>query len=114
MFIAFAGDLFNQFLIVFLNEIRNIKTSQRIVRDWRSQNGAGQPGEAAAASEFVTDMFQRILSRSPSSTEEQICLDAIEQQRLILADAQHADPATAARESLVRALLNHNDFLTIR
>ncbi len=53
---------------------------------------------------FITAMFQRILSRGPSPAESEICREGL---------ANAADP-TAARQSLVRALFNHNDFIAIR
>ncbi len=52
--------------------------------------------------QFVIACFERILTRTPSARELEICLEAL------------TKPATAPRASLVRALLNHNDFVTIR
>ncbi len=55
---------------------------------------------------FVAELFERILSRSPTAQELQICRES-----LALPDAAEL---TKARESLTRALFNHNDFITIR
>ncbi len=65
---------------------------------------------------FIVDVFEQILSRTPTDTEHQICRRAIEQQVQLSAEASVPPTAamTAARESLVRALLNHNDFVTVR
>ena len=52
--------------------------------------------------QFVIVCFERILTRTPSARELEICLEALTKS------------ATAPRASLVRALLNHNDFVTIR
>jgi len=56
-----------------------------------------------SAEGFIIAAFERILSRKPTTSEIATC-----SQFLI-------DPANPRqRESLVRALLNHNDFVTIR
>lgn len=57
----------------------------------------------ASVEAFINAAFELILCRSPSSAEMSVC-------REFLA----ADDAPAQRQSLVRALLNHNDFVTIR
>jgi hypothetical protein len=59
-------------------------------------------------------MFERILTRAPTGAERDVCLDALRKHRGLVAQA-NAEQATArARESLVRALMNHSDFVTIR
>ena len=63
---------------------------------------------------FVTRAFERILSRLPTAAEREICLQALAAQREALAGEQAPEPLVRACESLVRALLNHNDFITIR
>ncbi len=63
---------------------------------------------------FVTSAFERILSRVPTSAERELCLQALATQRDALTQAQIPDPQLRACESLVRALFNHNDFVTIR
>lgn len=93
-----------------------------------------------ANARFIDAMFERILNRGPSAEERAICLDAIRVSSA--APARTAEPAVPAggggtetgagatepvaldgplaerlrkgRESLVRALLNHNDMITIR
>ena len=64
--------------------------------------------------EFVIACFERILSRMPTPQELQICLVALKNQTELLAKTNAADAALRAKSSLVRALLNHNDFVTIR
>ncbi len=93
------------------------RLSARIVADWQTRTlGETQaPGDAEAQEQrFVVAVFERILSRAPTDAESQICLAALTRQRELLTKSQTAEPATRARESLVRALLNHNDFVTIR
>lgn len=55
------------------------------------------------AERFIFTAFERILSRPPTATETAACL-------LFLSDSAGG----GKKESLVRALLNHNDFVTIR
>lgn len=54
------------------------------------------------ASAFVTRAYETILTRQPTADELKVCVDYLNS-----GDA-------SARESLVRALLNHDDFVTIR
>jgi len=55
------------------------------------------------AGDFITAAFERILSRQPTASEIATCAQFL------------TNPAdTRSRESLVRVLLNHNDFVTIR
>ena len=65
---------------------------------------------------FIKAMFERLLSRSPSDREREICLKALKDHESLLMKAHPAESQAEkkARESLVRALFNHNDFITIR
>jgi hypothetical protein len=65
---------------------------------------------------IITHMFERILSRQPTNAEREICITHLG-EHLKLQSLANTDENTArqkARESLARALFNHNDFLTIR
>jgi hypothetical protein len=89
--------------------------SAAIVRDWETSRKEAPP--AAVETElgpFVGAMFERILSRSPTEMERRLCQEAYERQREFAAKTNAAESETRARESIVRALLNHNDFITIR
>ncbi len=76
----------------------------------------GEPGVATENNPepFITAAFERILSRPPSKAELQLCCEAIESQRELLAKTETADVNVRVLESVVRAILNHNDFITIR
>jgi hypothetical protein len=67
-----------------------------------------------ADTEFVERAFAAILCRPANEAERQVCLDGMRQQRQLLGEANDAETVAKARESLVRVLLNHNDFVTIR
>ena len=64
--------------------------------------------DAADATAFITAAFEGLLSRKPDEKEARECLAFLRQQQPAVGGE------AAARESLVRVLLNHNDFLTIR
>ncbi len=64
--------------------------------------------------QFVQRAFERILSRSPKEQEQQYCLAFLEKQTELLKTRDAATAPHRARESLIRVLLNHNDFVTIR
>ena len=68
----------------------------------------GAPASDNAA--FITAAFEQILTRPPSPAELAECDAFLKQQ----STAVPKDGEARARESLVRALLNQNDFLTVR
>jgi hypothetical protein len=88
---------------------------------------AGPAGGDAAA--FATAAFARILSREPGAAELEAAVAFLAEQERALGsraggiegttDARDlsrpsADVRTRAREGLVHALFNHNDFITVR
>jgi hypothetical protein len=67
---------------------------------------------ADCVQQFITSAFEQILSRRPSAGETTTCEAFLAKQEALHAGQPIA--AAAARESLVRSLFNHNDFVTIR
>ena len=59
--------------------------------------------------EFIERAFEVITGVQPSSAEIQVSIDALEQWR-----ALPEDKIDTARTHFVWALLNHNDFVTLR
>jgi len=105
--------------LVLTNSEWVAQLAAELVRSWREQN----PTDARQSAEpladriddlFIVAMFQRILTRGPTQEELRICRDAMTRQRQLASDAQDMDPIARARESIVRILMNHNDFLTVR
>jgi hypothetical protein len=76
---------------------------------WKSLSADEQSQSGA----YVAAAFEQILSRSPSATELELCSEFLSSAGASSAPST-AEEATRARVSLVRALLNHNDFITIR
>ena len=75
---------------------------------------------------FIEALFEQVLSRQSAGEEVDVCLEFLEKQKILFSAANlaaettpeghvapSADPAMRARESLVRALFSHNDFITI-
>ena len=94
-----------------------------IVANWQAkeneegEKGSGGDGEKRSADTdhvFVEGMFEKILTRLPSNPELNACREFLARQSDLMA-VEHPDVAPVrAREGLVRVLLNHNDFLSIR
>ncbi|MCA9152550.1 MAG: DUF1553 domain-containing protein, partial [Planctomycetales bacterium] len=61
---------------------------------------------------FAAHAFRVLLCREPTAVELDASCQALDKWRAILTD--EADAARASRERLIHALLNHNDFVTIR
>ena len=61
------------------------------------------PAGSIAADTYIYTAFELILSRPPSASEISLCLEFLKPEDTL-----------ENRQSLVRALLNHNDFVTIR
>ena len=74
------------------------------------------PDAGARNKAFITAAFEQVLTRAPSADEAATCERFLAKQaELVKAAAAHAkDPQTRAREDFVHALLNHNDFVTVR
>jgi hypothetical protein len=53
-----------------------------------------------------------VLSQSPSAEEVAACVEALKDFESLAAKEKR--PAQHARAALIHALLNHNDFVTIR
>jgi hypothetical protein len=63
---------------------------------------------------FIDLAWETILGTTPTPEERTACREALEQMQAALAERKHPDPTLRARQNLVHALFNHNDFITIR
>ena len=63
---------------------------------------------------FIAAAYQRVLSREPSDEELELCREFLTEQSALVAQTDAVSADAKAREGLVRVLLNHNDFVTIR
>ncbi|MCS6976390.1 MAG: PSD1 and planctomycete cytochrome C domain-containing protein [Gemmatales bacterium] len=63
---------------------------------------------------FVTAAFEMILAVPPRSEELTACLETLEELRKVLESVPEAERTRRARLQIVQALINHNDFITVR
>ena len=63
---------------------------------------------------FVEQAFNLLLARSPESVEREECLRTLKKLESMAVKGKKTNPAQRARRGLVHALLNHNDFVSIR
>ncbi|PYV88059.1 MAG: hypothetical protein DMG05_16215, partial [Acidobacteria bacterium] len=83
-------------------------------------------GEATPAPIFVAKVFEAVLERTPAAEELGLSMKFLEREEERFRDPENQtawkngpasevkSPTLRAREDLVHALLNHNDFVTIR
>jgi Protein of unknown function (DUF1553)/Protein of unknown function (DUF1549)/Planctomycete cytochrome C len=64
--------------------------------------------------EFVKKAFATVLSSSPTSEEQRECELALMELQEIAAREKKADGVLRSRINLINAMLNHNDFVTVR
>jgi hypothetical protein len=74
---------------------------------------AAGPGATTAAA-FARAAFEAVLGSSPTAQEQAECEAALKELRDLAIREKRSDPAARARTTFVHALLNHNDFVTVR
>jgi hypothetical protein len=70
--------------------------------------------EQVESEDFVGGVFELLLGRKPDDAERRECETALADLETAATKAKKANPAQRARRGLVHALLNHNDFVSIR
>ena len=68
----------------------------------------------ASDRDFVLAGFLTVLSAEPSGSEQAIAMEALARLTGAAESKGRADPGARAKAQLIQALLNHNDFITIR
>jgi len=63
---------------------------------------------------FVRAAFETVLGTTPTKEEQAACLEALAELRAALKDVKEPEKAKRARLQVVQALINHNDFITVR
>ncbi|MCA9225308.1 MAG: hypothetical protein KDA47_06840, partial [Planctomycetales bacterium] len=63
---------------------------------------------------FLREAFSTVLCVEPNVDELALAAEAFDQFVEAAKVRKHADPESQARTNLIHALLNHNDFITIR
>jgi hypothetical protein len=108
-----ASSIVPQQALALTNSDLVHQTSVAIVAAWTTQNTSGENNDEANR-KFVKAMFEQILTRAPSDAEIDVCLAALQKQSSLTADNDAIQQRRQGYESIVRILLNHNDFLTTR
>ncbi|MGE3776300.1 MAG: DUF1553 domain-containing protein [Pirellulaceae bacterium] len=70
--------------------------------------------DAADSTSFIRQAFRDVLCFEPSASELSACEAALAAWRTVLSDASPTETEQRIRTQLVQALLNHNDFVTVR
>ncbi len=97
--------------LALTNSLLVHEASQSIAKQIRSlvpENGN------AALELWISMAFEKILARSPSNKERQLCREYLAETQRERASEGTSKGEPKDLESLVRILLNHNDFVTIR
>lgn len=102
------SDLVHQVSGLIATELWNSSLDSTVDSQERSVS------ESSRESNFITAAYRRILTRTPKPEEFAACQEFLAKSLVLGTSSNVADPALRARESLIRALLNHNDFITIR
>jgi len=63
---------------------------------------------------FVTAAFETLLGTPPTPAELATCLEALTELQGVLKDLKEPERTKRARLQIVQALINHNDFVTVR
>ena len=80
------------------------KVAERLV-----QAAASAPDDA-----FIRTTFTTLLATAPTPAERALCAESLAQFLTAAKERKAAQPEAKARAALLHALLNHNDFITIR
>ncbi|QDV53144.1 PSD1 and planctomycete cytochrome C domain-containing protein [Gimesia fumaroli] len=92
--------------------LANSKVSLQMARKISEQIRKAHP--ELSDQEFVKHAYEKILCVEPTPQELAICLTALTETQSVLKTAKNKNSVWRSRENLVHALLNHNDFITIR
>lgn len=76
--------------------------------------GDESAGDESGGDAFVDSVFLHILGRSATADELDSCREFLHDQEASLNSSGASDAVRRARIYLVHALLNHNDFITVR
>lgn len=102
------------------------RESRRLAFILTAEIDAESTSDESRSQDFVERAFEQILSRSPTAAELAACLEFLHSQTAFLARALAAGPVAPptvtpphspvmrARESLIRALFNHHDFVMLK
>lgn len=114
--------------LAIANDQLTLDASRTLARNLWQQILASVPEEKNREAAFIDAVYEQLLTRLPKPPEREASLEFIQRQietyqAAAVADDKaasgskngpSADPALRARESLVHALYNHHDFISVR
>ncbi|MCA9218961.1 MAG: DUF1553 domain-containing protein, partial [Planctomycetales bacterium] len=103
-----AESITPQQALALSNSAVSLRSAEKIAQ----KISADLPDADPAA--FIRAAFLTVLNTAPSEAEAQVAQTALEKLIAAAQAANRPQPEQSARVSLVHALLNHNDFITIR
>jgi len=109
-----------QALALTNSELTKTLSRQLATKLWERTAGSDttEAADIAHTDRFVDLAFLQVLNRPARDAEQKASLEFLQQQSERLKSATSSDssfdPAARARDNLVHALMNHNDFVTIR
>ncbi len=125
--IADPGECYRRTISIVPQQVLALTNSRFSFEQARLIAKKMRSGEQLSDDAFVNKAFATVLCREPSGRESQKCLTFLgEQTKIAQGDeapiavekdsliAPSSDPVERAQESLVRVLLNHHEFLTVR
>jgi hypothetical protein len=89
------------------------QTCSALASAWQPSAEASHD-DHAVQQQFIRELFETILSRRPTESEQELCHEIMDHQRGLVVSSQPSAVQQRVRESLIRVLLNHNDFVNIR
>ena len=92
--------------------LANSKVSLQMARKITERIQAEHP--KITDQQFIKLAYEKILCVEPTPREFSLCLNALTETQSIVKSAKVTNTTPRARENLIHALLNHNDFITIR
>jgi len=92
--------------------LQNSPLAEKMAEKIAQRIAAASPG--ASDRDFTRAAFSTVLAIEPSEIEQATALDALQRLTDLARKNNRPNPANRARTSLVHALLNHNDFVTVR
>jgi Protein of unknown function (DUF1553)/Protein of unknown function (DUF1549)/Planctomycete cytochrome C len=103
-----ADSIVPQQALALENSPLATSTAEKIAR----RLGAANP--KASDREFIRAAFLTVLAVEPSDAEQAVVLEAFARLTEVSRPASRPGPSARARIALIHALLNHNDFVTVR
>ena len=94
--------------LTLANSRMSLEMARKIAADLKAE--LGEVDDEA----YVTAAFETILATQPDKFEKQACLEMLTEIKKVLTEQKAKEVEDRARHDLIHALLNHNDFVTIR